>query len=337
MPRRRLLILLSTVALALGALGLAGCGGDEDGLVVYSGRSEELVGPIYERFEEETGINLDIRYGGSTDLALLMAEEGADTPADVFISQSPGTVAFLEGRGLLGEVPRAALDKVPARVRDRQGLWVGITGRQRVLVYNPGEVDAADLPDSVLDLTQPAFRGRVGVAPSNASFQDFVTALRLSEGEEAAERWLRGMASNGARPYANNLAIVDAVARGEVPMGLVNHYYIFQKKAEDPDLPIAIHRFPGGDIGSLFLVSTASIPVGTDRREEAERLVEYLLTPESQRVFAEADYEYPVIAGVRPAEGVPPLASLDLPPYDFGTLADLERTAQLIRESGIEG
>lgn len=337
MTRRRLLTLLTAAVLAVAALGIAGCGGDEDGLVVYSGRSEELVGPIYERFEEETGINLDVRYGGSTDLALLMAEEGDRTPADVFVSQSPGTVAFLEGKGLLGPVPETALDAVPARLRDEKGLWVGITGRQRVLVYNPEEVREADLPDSVRDLTGPAFKGRVGVAPSNASFQDFVTAMRQIDGDADAAAWLRGMAANDARVYANNVSIVDAVGRGEIPMGLVNHYYIFQKRRENPDLDVEIHRFPGGDIGSLFLVSTASIPASTDRPEDAARLVEFLLTPEVQEVFAKTDFEYPVIQGVGTAEGVPPLSALDVPRYDFGTLADLERTAQLIRESGIEG
>ena len=334
--RRRLLTPLLAAVLLVAGLSLAGCGGDGDGLVVYSGRSENLVGPLYERFERETGIDLEVRYGSSTDLALLLGEEGDRTPADVFVSQSPGSVAYLDGRDLLSPLPQGVLDRVPSALRDPEGRWVGVTGRQRVLVYNPDQVDADDLPASVRDLTGEAFRGRVAVAPSNASFQDFVTAMRQTDGDDAAQTWLRGMRDNGARVYANNVSIVDAVARGEVPMGLVNHYYVFQKRRENPDLNVEIHRFAGGDIGSLFLISTASIPAPTDRREDAQRLVEFLLGPEAQRVFAQEDFEYPVVQGVSTAEGVPPLETLDLPTYRFGRLADLQRTAEVIRASGID-
>lgn len=337
MPRSRPVHLLTAAVLALVALGVAGCGGGDDALVVYSGRSQELLQPVYDRFEQQTGIDLDVRYGSSTDLALLLGEEGDKSPADVFVSQSPGTVAYLEGRDLLGQLPEATLAKVPERLRDPDGRWVGITGRQRVLVYDPDAVAEADLPSSVLDLTGPEYRGKVAVAPSNASFQDFVTALRQIRGEAAAQAWLTGMADNDAPVYASNVAIVDAVARGEVPMGLINHYYVFQKKKEDPSLGVEIHRFAPGDIGGLFLISTATIPVSSDRTDEARQLVDHLLTPETQRVFAETDFEYPVVDGVATAEGVPPLSSLDPPAYDFGDLADLQRTAEIIRDSGIEG
>lgn len=334
MARRRLLILLTAAIAVAGAMTLSACGGDDDAVVVYSGRSEELLGPVYERFEEETGINLDVRYGGSTDLALLMGEEGDRTPADVFVSQSPGTVAYLEGKGLLSELPKSTLDLVPARFRDPESRWVGITGRQRVLVYNPDLVKAGDLPDSVLALTGAAYRDRVGIAPTNASFQDFVTAMRQLKGEQAAVDWLNGMKANGARVYSNNVAIVDAVSRGEIAMGLINHYYVFQRRNEDPNAKIEIHRFAGDDIGSLFLTSTATVPNSTDQREDADRLVAYLLTREAQQAFVD-EFEYPVIEGLEAAEGVPPLSDLEVPEYDFGTLADLERTATIIRDAGL--
>lgn len=335
-PPRRLAI----AALALGlALTAAACGGGRDALTVYSGRSENLVGPLLERFSQETGIAIDVRYGDSTDLALLIAEEGERTPADVFLSQSPGTVEFLAGKGLLAPISEQTLAAVAGDgYRDPRGRWVGITARQRVLVYNRELVPEDALPQSVFDLTRPEYRGRVAVAPGNASFQDFVTAMRQAVGDDETRAWLRGMAANGSPAYANNNAIVEAVSRGEVPMGLVNHYYNMRFLAEDPSLPSRNYVFPNGDLGALVLVSTASILASTDRAADAERFIAFLLGSEAQTYFAEETFEYPLAVGAAPPAGLPPLSAVNAPAIDISTLgAGLEETARLIRESGLEG
>ncbi|HEX7149058.1 MAG TPA: extracellular solute-binding protein, partial [Actinomycetota bacterium] len=189
------------------ALASAGCGGDRDALTIYSGRTQNLIGPLLEKFNKDTGIAIDVKYGDSAELALLLDEEGDRTPADVFLSQSPGATGFLAGKGRLGQLDAAVLDKVEPRFRNADGRWVGISGRQRVLVYNSEEVRQAELPDSVLELTDDRFAGKVAIAPSNGSFQDFVTAMRQLEGEEATEAWLKGMVANKPRTYANNNAI----------------------------------------------------------------------------------------------------------------------------------
>ena len=336
-PSSRVMVAMAAVLALLGsALAASGCGGDREALTIYSGRTEDLVGPLLEQFAEEQDVPIDVRYGDTPQLALLLAEEGDRTPADVFWGQSPGATAYLAERGLLAPLSRATLDLVNPRFEDHEGLWTGTSGRQRVLVYNSDEVPEADLPQSVTELTQPQYRGRVGVAPTNGSFQDFVTAMRDIEGEEATAAWLRGMADNGTRTYANNNAIVEAAGRGEIDMGLVNHYYNHRFLEEDPSLPTRNHRFEDGDIGGLVIPSSASVLAASDKKEEAEAFIQFLLSEQAQEYFAAETFEYPLARDVPAAEGVPPLESLRPPDEDPTRLGDIEGTARLIQESGLE-
>ena len=328
---------IAALALLL-AVVPAGCGGSRDALTIYSGRTQNLIGPLLERFNKETGIAIDVKYGDSAELALLLAEEGDRSPADVFLSQSPGATGFLTGKGVMGQLEASVLDKVDPRFRNADGRWVGVSGRQRVLVYNAEEVPRSELPDSVLELTDARYAGKVAVAPSNGSFQDFVTAMRELEGEDATERWLKAMAANKARTYANNNAIVEAVSRGEIEMGLVNHYYNYRFKQENPFTPSRNHIFADGDVGALVIPSTASVLAGTDKAEEATRFLQFLLTEESQRYFSDHTFEYPLVSGIPAASGLPPLASLKSPEVDVDSLGGgLERTVELIRSSGFNG
>jgi iron(III) transport system substrate-binding protein len=329
------------VAVAVGATALAGCGsgGDDAVLSIRSGRTENLVGPLIEQFEEESGIDVDIRYGDSADLALLTAEEGDRTTTDVFISQSPGAVGFLDSEGLLTKLPDDVTGLVPEGDAASDGTWVGLSGRVRTLVYNTDLVDPDDLPDSVLDLTtDPELAGQVAVAPTNGSFQDFVTVLRMRVGEAETGAFLQALADGDAPTFSDNTAIVEAVGRGEVAMGLVNHYYVFVARAQDPDLPVENHFFPQGDYGSTLLVTAASIIEGTDRSAEAEQFVEFLLSTEAQQYFTDETYEYPLAEGSAPNEALPPFDAVTATRVDLGELGSgLEQTAELIDSSGLHG
>lgn len=335
---RRALGLVLAAALLAG--GLAACSTSGGGrLTIYSGRQEELITPLLEDFSDETGIGIDVRYGDSADLALLIDEEGDRSPADVFLSQSPGAVGFLDAGGRLEKLPGAVLDKVEPRFRSGDGHWVGISGRVRVLVYNTETVSPAELPQSVFDLTDPRNGGDVGIAPTNASFQDFVTAMRELVGDDRTLAWLEGMEANGAPTYANNLAIVEAVGRGEIPFGLVNHYYNEEVLAEDPGAPSANYLFPNGDVGSLVLVTAAAVlDTAGDRQEDAERLVRFLLSREAQEFYARETLEYPLAAGVEPViEDLPSLSEIESPELDLSSLGgQLTRTKELIEQSGLE-
>ncbi|HEX2051251.1 MAG TPA: extracellular solute-binding protein [Actinomycetota bacterium] len=328
---------IAALALVLPAL-LGACSGGRDALTIYSGRDEALVEPLLERFAEDTGIPIDVRYGDSGDLALLLAEEGDDTPADVFFSQSPGSVGFLASRGLLRRLDGDVAGAVEARWRGRDDLWVGLSARQRVLVYDSESVDEADLPASVFDLTDERYAGKVGIAPSNASFQDFVTAMRQVHGDDAARAWLRAMAANESPTFPDNSSIVAAVGRGEIPFGLVNHYYNYRALEEDPGAPSRNYVFPDRDVGSILLETTASVLASTDKAEEANRFLEFMLSRESQSYFARETFEYPLAAGVEPAPALPPLDVASAPDVPLTTLGDgFRATADMIAESGLEG
>lgn len=327
---------IALIAVSLLLVPFAACSSGRDALTIYSGRDEALIGPLLERFNESTGIAIDVRYGDSAELALLLEQEGEGTPADVFISQSPGATGYVADKGMLQVLPDETLTKISPEFEQAGGHWVGLTARQRVLVYNQDLVDESELPDSVLDLTAPEYEGRVAIAPPNGSFQDFITALRQTEGDDVAQQWLEGMAANDSPTFPDNNSIVDAVARGEVEMGLVNHYYNVRYLTEDPSAPSRNHQFPGDDIGSVILATTVSVLENSDRTDEAIRFVDFLLQEESQEYFADVTFEYPLVEGVEHSDALPPLESLAHPDYDLERLGEgLGRTVEMIRSSGL--
>lgn len=332
-----------TAALLVGGAALAGCGGDDGGgsgskLTIYSGRTEDLIAPILDRFSEESGIDVEVRYGNTADLALQIDEEGDKSPADVFLSQSPGAVGYLDQRGRLGTLPDDVLALVQPGFHAADGSWIGFSARKRVLAYNPESTDEASLPDSVMDLVDPAWKGRIGIAPSNASFQDFVTAMRLQIGDEATTAWLEGIAANDPFTFANNNAILEAIGRGEIEVGLINHYYRYQALAEDPDLPVLNYDFPPDDIGSLVIVTGATVLGSSDQPTEAAQLVRFLLSAEAQSYFTDETFEYPLATGVAPNAALPAVDLTASAAIDFDELGgDLETTRTMIRDAGLEG
>ena len=326
---------VAVVSMVLAGAALAACGGGSDELTIYSGRELDLIQPILERFAEESGIDIAVRDGTTADLALQIDNEGERSPADVFLSQSPGAVSFLDERGRLAPLPQDILDRVPAEDRATDGTWVGVTGRVRTLVYNTELVEEADLPGSVLDLTDARYEGMLAVAPSNASFQDFVTGLRGELGDDETLAFLEGLVANDPSTYPNNVSILDAVNRGEIAMGLINHYYWFEAAADDPDQPSALHFFDDGDLGSMLLVTAASVLDTSDQPEDAQRLVEFLLGEEAQTYFAETTLEYPLAAGVEPVEGLFPLDDIVSARVDLRELGSLDRSIELIDSSGL--
>ena len=325
---------IAPLAVTVAAVALSACGGGDDAdLTIYSGRNEELVGELIEQFERESDLKVDVRYGDSSELAATIAEEGDNSPADVFFSQDAGALGAVEDT--LSSMPRPVLDAVPDRYRDARGRWAGVSGRARVIAYNRERTERTELPRSVLDLDSPRYRGKVGWAPTNASFESFVTALRKTEGERAAGRWLEGMVGNDTQVYENNIAIRDAVASGEIDYGLINHYYVAEARAEEgPDYPVALYEPPGGDPGALVNVAGAAVLESSDHPKEAERFVRFLLSDESQRYFAEETKEYPLTGGAEADPSLRPLREIEQPDVDLSDLDDLEGTVELLERTG---
>jgi iron(III) transport system substrate-binding protein len=346
--KRSLVVLALFVVVALAGTGCGqeksgegsnsqgGSASDEGSLVVYSGRNEELVGPIIERFEEKSRIDVEVRYGDTAELAATILEEDANSPADVFLSQDAGALGAVADRGLLSPLSGDVLERVEERFRDPDGRWVGVSGRARVVTYNTEALGAEDLPNSILTFTDPEWEGRLGWAPTNGSFQAFVTALRLIEGEEAAREWLEGIEANDPREYENNLAILQGVASGEIEAGFVNHYYLFQLQEEEGgDVPANNYYFRNGDPGALVNVAGVGILGTSDNAPEAGELLDFLLSEEAQQYFADETFEYPLVAGIPINEELVPLSEIATPNIDLSNLDDLEGTLELLRETGV--
>jgi len=303
---------------------------------VYSGRNENLIGPILTRCEGLTGVDAEIRYGDSPELAATLLEEGDRSPASLFISQDAGLLGLLAKDGRLAKLPDDLLNRVNPRFRSPDGLWVGVSGRARVAAYNTDKLKETDLPASVLDLVDPRWKGKMGWAPGNASFQAFVTALRFLKGEDAARAWLDGMIANEPQAFDSNGPVVRAIGEGEIELGLVNHYYIYEIKAEEgEDFPVANHFFPVGDPGSLVNAAGVGLLTSAPDADQALALAGCLLTPEAQEYFARKTYEYPLIAGVAAAEDLPKLEEIESPDIDLSDLSDLEGTQQLLADVGL--
>ena len=307
---------------------------DTDGpLTVYSGRSESLVGPIIGSFTEATGIEVEVKYADTAELAAILLEEGDRSPADVYFAQDAGALGAVADSGSLAPLPDELLAAVPAKFSDVDGAWVGVSGRARTVAYTTAE--PMELPGSILDFTDPEWSGRIGWAPANGSFQAFVTALRVIEGEEATRAWLEGILANDPVPYPKNTAAVEGVAAGEVDVAFVNHYYLLRLLAEHgEDYPVAQAFFGGGDPGALVNVAGVGQVASTDQPKASLAFIEYLLGDEAQVYFSQSTYEFPLVEGIEADPRLPAIDTLEAPDVDLSALADLQGTVELLREVG---
>ncbi len=307
-----------------------------DSLIVYSGRGEALVGPLLEQFTRQTGIEVRATYQGTPALATQLLAEGRDTPADVILAQDAGYLAVLVKRDLLAPLPATLLEQVDPRFRDRGGRWIGTSGRARVLVYNPQQTDGGELPKRLADLADPRWRGRLGWAPGNASFQAHVSALRHLWGEQATREWLRAVQANQPVVYPKNSPQVQEVASGEIRVGWVNHYYLHKLRNQVGDRATNASLPTPGDAGNVLMPSGAAIVAATRKRESALTLLQFLVSEEAQRYFAQQTFEYPTRPGVPTHPDVPPLDSLNLADVAPEFLTDLEPTLVMLRELGLQ-
>jgi iron(III) transport system substrate-binding protein len=334
------------VALAL--LSGVACGGDsramregsETGLsataetiTVYSGRNEKLIAPVIARFEEESGIRVRVRYGDTAELAATLMEEGKRTPADVFVSQDGAALGALSRAGMFVPLPADLLALVPARFRSSEGEWIGMSGRARSVVYDPARTRVEELPKSLEALGDRRYHGRFGLAPANGSFQAHMAVYHAVRGREALERLLRSVAANEPRRYPKNTTIVEAVMRGEIDFGLVNHYYTRQAKHEYPGASVENFFMPEGDASSFVNVAGAGI---LRQGDAAERFVRFLLSAGSQQYFASETFEYPLVDGVEPSIELQPLGEIGTPDVSMSEVSDLiGDTLVLIQRTGL--
>jgi len=341
---------LSLTALATAGLLLAGCAapapvdndtpgeGAADGtFTLYSGRDEGLIQPLIDLFEAQTGITVDVRYGNTAELGALLLEEGASTPADVFLSQDAGALGALSDAGLFATLPDDIAGAVPAGFTSTDGTWVGVTGRARVVVYDGERFTADELPDTIDEYVTDEWNGRLGVAAGNASFQSFVTALRVLEGEDGAAEWVNTLAANDPQLFDNNRSILAAANEGVLDAGLINHYYWFASAAEAgaDNMRAQLKFLAAGDAGSMVNVTGAGLLTGAATDADALEFVRFLVSLEAQTYFVEKTYEYPLLPGVAAPAGLPSLDSLVNPELDLSDLDDLAATQRLLADAGL--
>ena len=317
-----------------GATGPAASPANSESLTIYSGRSESLVDPIIQQFSQVSGIEVKVKYAGTAQLAGTLLEEGDRTPADIFFAQDPGGLGAVES--MLTTLPDEILGRAPDWARSPEGKWVGLSGRARTVVYNPDRLTEEELPDDVFDFIDPKWEGRIGWAPTNASFQTMVTAMRALWGEDKTRRWLEGVQANEPGVYSKNTPQVAAVAAGEIDVGLVNHYYLFRFLAEEgEDFPARNYHPRAGGPGATVMVAGAGILEASDDKAVAERFLEFMLSSVGQQYFAGQTFEYPVIEGVKTPHVLVPLDAINRPNISLKDLADLEGTQQLLQETGV--
>jgi iron(III) transport system substrate-binding protein len=303
-------------------------------LVIYSGREEKLIGPLIEKAKKDLNQDIQVRYGDTAELAIALLEEGKNSRADLFFAQDAGALGTLEKKQVTLPIASKLLNKVDSRFRSAKGHWLGISGRARVIDYNTKLVKSGELPTSISQLTEPKWRGKVGWAPANGSFQSFVTAMRVLNGDAKTLQWLKAMKANGVKDYGKNSAIVEAVGRGEVHLGLVNNYYLYRFKKDNPNFPVA-HHYTSKDAGSMINVAGVAITKTTDQKADVEALIDYLLKQSSQNYFAQETNEYPLVKGIAAPSKQVPISKLNPPNVNLTDLDDLPATLNLLQQAGV--
>lgn len=327
-------------AAVIAASLMTGCSSSEEQvanpteLTVYSGRSEEFIAPFFAEWEQSAGIKLNIRYGDSAELAAQILEEGANSPADLFLSQDAGSLGAVAKAELFIELPSDVATSIPAKYVAANRNWVGVTGRARVFAYNPDLLKV--LPTSVTELGNASYKGKLGIAPSNASFQAFVTALINTQGADFAQKWLEGLKANDVRIYPKNSAIVEAIDKNEISIGLVNHYYVWEvSEGLGREINVKIGFFKSGDLGNMINVSGAGVLASSKKYAAAQELINFLTSPKIQKQFVADTHEYSLIEGAKAPAGLPLMADIGAPSVDLNALKDIQKTQDLLVKVGL--
>jgi iron(III) transport system substrate-binding protein len=335
-------------AVGLAALTISGCSMASDNsaidqeqietstITVYSGRNENFISPFFDEFTAQTGINIEARYGDSAELAALLLEEGKNSPADVFLSQDAGAIGAVAAQDLFKTLDSGDISVVSEQFRDPNSKWVGITGRSRIIAYNNKKYSESDLPKTIDELLDPKWSGKIAIAPTNASFQSFITAVVQLRGEEKTLEWLKGLNANNPQMFEKNSQMVEAIDQEVVDLGLTNHYYVAEVSQNlGREINVGISFFNNQDAGNLLNVSALGILQTSKKQEQSLKLVKYLLSKSTQEKFVNETYEYSLLNGVAAPTGLPLLDQLGIPNVRLGQLTDVAKTQELLITSGL--
>lgn len=321
------------------ALTLAACGSGKGSstLVLYSGQHEQTVNALVAAFTKDTGVKVNVRTEDEGTLADQILQEGKRSPADLFYTENSPALDALAEHDLLAKVKAPTLAEVPGQYSSTTGNWVGVSARAASFVYNSSQVAAAQVPPSVLDLAQPAWKGKLGLAPTESDFQPLVTAVVKLDGMAAATSWLNGLKAN-AEIYPDNETLVAAVNNGQVAAGVINTYYWYRLRDEvgASSMHSALASFTPGDPGNLIDVSGAAALASSKRGADAQKFLAFLVGTKGQDIIATSEsYEYPVGSGVTTTKVAVPLGDLHPPAVSVGDLGDGSAALSLLQHVGL--
>jgi iron(III) transport system substrate-binding protein len=329
------------VVLGAGVAAVAGCGssGSANSLTVYSGQHVQTTAALVEAFEKATGITVNTRSDDEDTLAAQISAEGSNSPADVFYTENSPALEYLQGKGMLSPVLPTTLAKVPANDSSPHGDWVGVSARVSVIIYNPSLISASELPTSVMQLSDPTYRGKLAIAPSETDFQPIVTSVAETYGDAAAVTWLKGIASNaGSRVYPDNETIVNEVNRGSAALGVINQYYWYRIRDEigASNMHAKIALLAPHDVGYVIDVSGAGVLKSSSHQANAQRFLAFLVSPEAQQIIAHSEsYEYPIVPGIAASPKEVPLAQLQPNAVSIADLGDGATAVSLLQKAGL--
>jgi iron(III) transport system substrate-binding protein len=340
-PRRLFAVIAASAMLVLAACGSSdpasssrpGAATQDFTLVLYNAQHEEVGQAWADGFTAKTGIKVEVRNGSDFELANQIVAERAASPADVFITENSPAMSLVSSKDLFAPVAAATKAQVPAQYSSSKGDWVGVAARATVFVHNTTAVPEAELPESIMDLAKPEWKGRFGISPSGADFQAIVTAVYALRGDAAGAAWLQGVKDN-AKIYRGNSTIMKAANDGEVPAGVIYHYYWYGDQADGGanSAKARLHFFGNRDPGAFVSVSGGGVLKSSKHADAAQRFLAYMSGTEGQQMLADsAALEYTVGAGV-PANGkLPPLAELNAPTVDLNALNGPKIVAEMQR------
>ncbi|MBA4361570.1 MAG: iron ABC transporter substrate-binding protein [Pseudomonas sp.] len=327
---------LKAALLATALLGATQVFAADDGIVVYNAQHESLTKAWVEGFTKETGIKVTVRNGDDTEMGNQIVQEGAASPADVFLTENSPAMVLVDNAGLFAPVAPTTLEQVEAAYRPTHGKWVGIAARSTVFVYNPAKLPEADLPKSLMDLAGPAWKGRWGASPAGADFQAIVAAVLELKGEAATLEWLKGMKSN-VTAYRGNSAVLKAVNAGQIDSGVIYHYYSFgdQAKTGENSNNTALHYFKHKDPGAFVSVSGGGVLASSKHKEQAQALLKWITGKDGQDILKTGkSFEYAVGKNAPSNPKLVPLSQLDAPVVDASKL-DSKKAVDLMTQAGL--
>ncbi|TWC24462.1 MULTISPECIES: iron ABC transporter substrate-binding protein [unclassified Pseudomonas] len=327
---------LKAALLATALLGATQVFAADDGIVVYNAQHESLTKAWVEGFTKETGIKVTVRNGDDTEMGNQIVQEGAASPADVFLTENSPAMVLVDNAGLFAPVAPTTLEQVEAAYRPAHGKWVGIAARSTVFVYNPAKLPEADLPKSLMDLAGPAWKGRWGASPAGADFQAIVAAVLELKGEAATLEWLKGMKTN-VTAYRGNSAVLKAVNAGQIDSGVIYHYYSFgdQAKTGENSNNTALHYFKHKDPGAFVSVSGGGVLASSKHKEQAQALLKWITGKDGQDILKTGkSFEYAVGKNAPSNPKLVPLSQLDAPMVDASKL-DSKKAVDLMTQAGL--